>query len=287
MSLNTHNVTVVGCSVSDARARSRLRRAVVHEGAGFSELPSPLRKGLIGSLDGCCALVIDLAPWVDSAIATLHWVRRVRPIMPVLLFTPNVSRVAMLLLECGRMEGVRAFSQPQSVDDPHALRNEIRTLLDGIGGLAFLEIVKRAVPGAPRVVLGYVRWAVRLLCDERHLASLTVGLVSSRLDVSERSLHRLWGSAALPHPKEMLDWLLLLFVSFQAERTGLPQSTVAGHIRLNRQRLYRIRRRLIQNEFKSNSSNAAQEFDLVLLAFLQRCGVPRREAEEIGHRLLA
>jgi len=278
-------MTAVGCSVGDPRARVLLRRAAELEGADLSELPSPLRNCSHGSLNNCCALVFDLAPWDDSAIATLSWVRSIKPIMPVLLYTPTTSGVARLLLQCGRIDGVRALSQSQSVQEPAALRTEIRALRDGIGGLAFLEIVKLAFPKTPGPVLGFVRVAVRTIRERHDVAALTVESVSSKSGMSARTLHRSWRYTPLPSPKEMLDWLVLLFVSHNAECSGLPLSTAAGHIRMDRQRLYRIRRRLLGEVPKTETSNAAQEFDFALLGFLERCGVPRSEAVEVRRRI--
>jgi len=257
----------------------------MREGANVRELPSPLRNDRIAALDGCAALITDLAPWDDSVVITLHWVRRAKPVLPILLFTPNGPGVARLLLECGRIDGVHARSQAET--EPSKLRTDIRSRLDGIGGMALLGVVRLVLPKSPRAVEDFVRVAVKTILKERDVASLTVDRVSSRLGMSTRSLHRCWPSTSLPNPKELLDWLLLLFVSQRAQCSGLAMSTIAGHVRMDRQRVYRIRQRLFRGESEVTPCNAAQQFDLALLAFFERCGVPSHEAMALKQKLLA
>ena len=278
---------VVGCSVKDPSALAVLRRILKIEGADTCELPTPLRQRHAHMLSGCSALILDLAPWDDSAIEIIRWLRRQRPVLPILLYTPHIPDVTKLVLECGSLHGIFAHSQFDSPLTRSTLQREVRALLESPAGLLLAELVERIVWGVKKEVLEFIRLAIRTLQVERDCELLKVEELAIRVGISTRSLNRIWRPTPFPRPKEMLDWLAMLFVSFEAARAQVPMSRIAAIVGIDPQRWYRIRRRLMAIDLRRMRLNMDEGFDMTLLAFLDRCGVHESDAVAMKDCLMA
>jgi hypothetical protein len=250
-------------------------------------LPSPLGRPHTGFLNGCHGFVYDLAPWDRSAVELVRLIRRENPILPIFLYPPPVPGATELVLECGSIIGVSAQSQSHVANAVSALRRGVYDLLDSVAELVFVGLIQEVVHRAPHEVLEFTRVTLRVLQTEQRVASLSVTRIALRLRVPTRTLRRSWQRTSLPSPKEMLDWLVLLFVNFEAERRGVPVSKIATRLGLDRQHLYRIRRRLLFDVVRSRPTTHTRSFEYVLLAFMERCGLERREANETQNRLFA
>lgn len=279
-------VPILGCSIGDATGRTVVHRVVRQEGAELSLLPSPLGRHDACLLERCAAFIFDMAPWDASVAQLMEWLRESYPILPILLYTPHVPGAAELVLRCGSMHGVSAVSQFHQPTNTSELRRAIRDLLNCIDGLLFLQLIERVEPGIRNEVARFARFATQMLNTERSVTSLTVTQIAMRMRCSPRSLNRSWAQTSLPQPKEFLDWLLLLFVSFKALRSGVSMSKVARSVGLDSQRSYRIRKRLLSGVAELRISSPGQVFDVALLAFLERCGVQGSRAMNIRRQLI-
>lgn len=217
----------------------------------------------------------------------LNRVRTEWPILPIFLYVPRLPDVSELILHCGSIQGIRVRVQSASPTAVAALRGDIRKLLDTVHLLVLQGIVRKAVHDTPRAVTEFALLAVRSLHSGRGMDSFTVETLSAELRVSTRTLHRYWASTSLPQPKQMLNWIILLFVSYTAAVGGISVPRIAASIGLSRQRLYRIRKRLTAGECEVRLSNIDQAFDLVLCVFLRKCGMTNTDINAIRLQVVA
>ncbi len=277
----------VGCSVADGNARGLVHRALTLEGAELVELPSPLQRTHVRHLQRCAALIYDLAPWDDDAVEVVRYARRQHPPLPILLYAPHKPGAAQLVLECGAITGVSAHSQFKNSGELSRLRRETRNLLDRVSEQVLAQLVDLLIPGAPGEMRMFSRRLLMNLHVQQRRDWLTVGRVARQLRFSARTLERISAGARLPHPKEWLDWLVLLYVSFEAGCSGRWLATIARRIGLEPRHIYRLRRRLLPSEARAEAANTAQAFDLVFLAFATACGVPKARATALKRRAAA
>jgi len=251
-----HQMEFIGCSVQAPTAQAFLRRATILEGAELRVLPYPLQRIHSQFLGGCAGLVFDLAPWNRSAVELVQWLRSERPFIPILLYPPHVPGVDELILACGAVHGVSAHSQFDTPKVLPTLRHAIRRLPDCTAGLIVSAVVSRAVRKESRYVLDFVRTSIHMLQTQQDVRSLRIEHLALKMRTSTRSLHRVWQPAPFPQPKELLSWVVLAYVSFLASYEHVPVSSIAVAIGMDRQRLYRLRKRLLPETARADSKNA-------------------------------
>ena len=98
------------------------------------------------------------------------------------------------------------------------------------------------------------------------------------MGVSPRTLERALRHGETLPPKELLDWIVLLFVYVAAADGNRSTGEIGRTIGLDSQRLYRLRHRLLPPRTRDYLGAGAGQVDLVLLAFAERCGVSKQRA---------
>ena len=94
---------------------------------------------------------------------------------------------------------------------------------------------------------------------------------SRALGLSRRTLERRVRGDNLPPPKELIDWVLLLHVSFIAERARTSICKVARFAGVNPNGLYRTKRRLADRAGRKIASRTEAWFSDAVAAFAVRC----------------
>jgi len=90
-------------------------------------------------------------------------------------------------------------------------------------------------------------------------------------------LSREWGH---PKPKELLDWVILLYLAFVVESERLTWRAAMCRVGLGKKTLYRMRHRLLPT--RGNGGGGKNGLDAVVLAFAERCGACGESLEQVG-----
>ena len=273
---------VVACTVSAGKARSLVDAALRAEDADIVELPPAQLATEHPALDRCAALLYDLEPASDASVELVEALRARHPCLPVLLYPPLRDGIFPLLLAAGRVPGVSAKAQGGGSHEGARLQAFIRQALADAPANRLASIVSLLLEDAPPRLLAFAHAALLRICHRRQASERTVAVVAADLGFTLRTLQRDIASPSLPSPKELLDWLTLLFMSLVAEWSGVSMRNVATAFRVDPNTLYRMRRRLMPGTPPPGQS--PQEFDLALLAFARRCGVPHRRTHTVLDR---
>lgn len=216
----------------------------------------------------CVALVHDLHPWDLSGAREIEEVRREHPGLPILVYAPNRVGIADLLLRCACLHGVRAeLQQTFSAREADRLRSLIVSFIDDGARARVLQMIQSVDPDAPTRAWTFIDLALRTMGRQTTTERLTVAQLANRLGVSQRTLERSWRIAALPPPKELLEWLALLLSGLLSAQSGITVARAARKLGLDSQQLYRFRQRLLPDVLRS----AREDFETVFLAFVGRC----------------
>ena len=278
---------IVACAVGEGAARELLVAALVAEGADVRPMAPPQLATGLPSLDPCTALVYDLAPVTDASVDLIHTLRSRHPWLPILLYPPLREGVVPLILAAGQIPGVKAKGQCLDSLEPQRLRAFIRDALASAPASRIGTMVSLLITGAPPRLLAFAQVALRRLGARNPASSRTVGAIASELGMTPRTLQRAVPDDTLPPPKELLDWLTLLFITKVASWSGVSLRTVARDFRIDPNTFYRLRRRLMPDAPNPGRAQAAQEFDLVLLSFAERCRVSSHQTAEVLRRAQA
>lgn len=235
----------VAVMIGDAAARARVVTALVEE--GLTPRTVTMRDFTTYALDGpAAALVYDLAPWTDAALAFL---RRLRAFpspgsnLPVLLYAPHRPEVAQLLVEAGRFSMMWGETQFDGSDEVRRLRRVVRRVLEVTPAAVVFRLLMFYLPDLPRDLVQFCRLACGLLAEGKAEA-LTVSRIASALGAERRTLERRWRRMHLPAPKELLDWVVVTFAAYVAERHGIRIYAAHDLIGMEETRLRRSRLRL-------------------------------------------
>jgi len=191
------------------------------------------------------ALIYDLAPWTDAARTFL---RRLRGFptalsdLPLLLYVPRRAETPQLLVEAGRLSMVWGENQLDAIDDVRRLRRAIRRILEVTPAAVVFRLMMFHLPDLPSDVVQFCRLACGGLAAGRG-ASLTVSGLSKGLGVERRTLERHWRQFHLA-PKEFLDWIVLVFAAYMAERHNVEIYDTGELIGMDTKRLRRCLLRL-------------------------------------------
>lgn len=276
----TFEVTIAH-HISDPEARARLEEAIEAEGA------APVAARLTRLMDdplwlpNCAAVAYDLEPIEDGGLRILRKLRAHYATVPILLYVPLKAGIAPLLLAAGRMHGVAAKAQFDDAKEPARLRAFIRRGLADVPAIEIARLITLLLPEMPSRVAEFTFAALRRITGPEWSPDITVGTIVPELGFTRRTLLRSWSDDSLPQPKELLDWLTLLFISYAASRSGLSNRAIAQARGLKLAAYYRLRRRLLGVAPETDDQRSEQEFDLALLAFAERCNVPERRIEAV------
>jgi CheY-like chemotaxis protein len=255
-------------AISEPHSRARVREALREDQTPFTE-GSP--SSLVERRPERLALVIyDLAPLDSSALELLERARRNFPNVPFVLYPPAHTRTAQLLVEAARLGLVHALLQTGSTGDVQRLRQVIHR--------AFLEAPSaRAFQAMDHVLGDAVDTKVRLFLTDviRRVGPMetpppTVAALARGLNLSRRSLERLWWGTGLPGPKQMIDWATLVTLTGVADAAGAPTSTMASRRGIDARRLHRLRRRLFGPKCPI-PKKARAEHEALLVRFTRAC----------------
>jgi hypothetical protein len=261
--------------LSDSTARTCVSGALALE--GLSERIVTRKDFTMRGLAGApvAALIYDLAPWTEGAGLFL---RRFRSFpsnntdLPVLLYVPQRAETAQLLVEAGRLSMVWAELQLDATDEIPRLRRAIRRVLAVTPAAVVFRLMMFHLPDLPADVVQFCRLACGLLAAGRG-DGLTVSSLSKDLGVERRTLERRWHVFHLP-PKEFLDWIILVFAVWVADRHSLPLYDTGELFGIEPIRLQRTRRRL-KRLYRTNS---VEDVLMQLSHRFDRLRVPQRPA---------
>lgn len=226
------------------------------------------------------ALIYDLAPWDDRALVGINQLRRWRPELPILFYVPPVSRAVALIPRCGGIGNVRFRMQEHSGNGMSEFRRDVAWLVQSVPSGEIITRLREAFPEMPSSLLQLARYVLRTPGVSRRP---TVESAARALRLSKRTLERRVRCDDLPAPKELIDWIMLLHVSFIASRGSTSMSRVARCVGVNANDLYRIKSRLADRAGRRLRSQAKDRFSDVLEAFAARCrGFDRRPARTVG-----
>jgi len=263
---------VVGCAVTDEWANGFSHRSVELEGGLIVGVhPSQIA---VSESPSYSALIYDLAPWDDRALVNINRLQRRRPELPVLFYVPPVSQAVALMPRCGGIGNVRFRMQERSGKGMSEFRRDVAWLVQSVPSGEIITRLKEVFPEMPSSLLQLARYVLRTPGVTRRP---TVESAARALGVSKRTLERRVRCDGLPAPKELIDWITLLHVSFVASRGSTSISRVVRCAGINANDLYRIKSRLADRAGRRLRSQAKDRFSDVLAAFAARCrGFDRR-----------
>ena len=269
---------VVGCAVTNEWANGLSHRSVELQG-GRTVRVHPSRIALSES-HSYSALIYDLAPWDDRALVGINRLRRWRPELPILFYVPPVSRAVALIPRCGGIGNVRFRIQERNGNGMPEFRRDVEWLVQSVPSGEIITRLREAFPEMPSSLLQLARYVLRTPDGNQRP---TVGSAARALRLSKRTLERRVRCDGLPAPKELIDWIMLLHVSFIASRGSTSMSMVARCVGVNANDLYRIKSRLADRAGRQLRSQAEDRFSDVLAAFAARCrGFDRLPARAVG-----
>ncbi len=256
----------IACSVTNEAAAKNVQRSVEVEG-GAIMLVQPSGIAANGGHD-YAALIYDLSPWDDRASVSINRLRRTRPEIPILFYIPPVSQAVALTPRCARLPNVRLLMQECNGDGVARLRRDIRWLIGSLPAREILSRVNGVLPEMPPILRGLAQYVLRSRGIERRP---TVGAAARALGVSKRTLERRVRGDHLPPPKELIDWVTLLHVSFIAARGSTSISKVARFAGISPNGLYRTKKRLADRAGREIVRRTDDWFSDAVAAFAVRC----------------
>jgi hypothetical protein len=273
--------TSIAFCTSDPGARTRLITAIDAE--GFDPLELTPREVLASPhlVTACAAFVHDLEPIGDDSLRTVRDLRAKFPTLPILLYVPHEPGTAALLLAAGRVPGVGAKGQFTDGDEVDRLRAFIQRGVADVPAVELARLLTLLLPDMPTRVAEFTFAALRRIAGPEWHPEITVGSIVPELGYTRRTLLRSWTDRRIPQPKELLDWLTLLFVTYASGRSGLSNRAVARTRGVDASAYYRLRRRLLNELPETSDERPEQEFDLALLAFAKRCHVSAHRVEAL------
>ncbi len=270
--------TVAVC-ISTAGARDRVRRALAERDLDIVFVTPEELAFEPTVVAGYLGVVYDLEPLTSASVELVAALRSRQPWMPILLYPALNDGVLELTLGIGGIAGVSAKGQMCDRFEVGRLKGFVERCLGAAPTARVTALVSLLLADAPTRVIEFARIAVHRLAQPN--CDRTVMGLAAALELTPRSLQRTWPRQDLPQPKELLDWLVLLVVAHVAAWSGVTVRTVSRTLGVEPSSFYRLRRRLMPKTPRPGGDQTGEEFDLVLLAFAQRCRVSRRRANDI------
>ena len=233
------------------------------------------------------AVVYDLCPWDSQAPEVLRRLKQVAPGAPILLYVPHVPGVGSLLESCARDPGILVKLQFNDDAEIERLRADLERIRLRMPCERLAKLLHEVMPEVPQRTWSYVRTSLETLAAPGLRRHPTAYSVASRMGVSVRTVERALSDSGLPQPKELLNWITLLYISFLADLSGSSHAAAARAMHWRPSDLYRLRHRLLERSLgpvsRGLETTEHGSFDVAFLAFLKRLGVP----ESTGRQVLA
>jgi hypothetical protein len=197
---------------------------------------------------------------------------------PILLYPPPAHDIGRHLeAHLGRPD-VCLRLQRRDAYEIRNLSGDVRRVLNMVPCSRLAGMVRNAADGMPQRLVAYAREALYAVARKDMEARLLVGHVAGRIPTAARTLERLANERDLPKPKELLDWMTLLYVTFVMQYESVTWAAITRRLGFCPKTIYRIRRRLLsirrQDGRPVGSITNGNGLDCVLLAFARRCGKP-------------
>jgi len=265
----------IGCCVSEPRAERRVVTALktVDVEPAVVTWNEIIEDASVSA--GWAAMIYDLTPRDGRTSEVIRRFREQSLGGPFLIYAPAAPDVGYHLEEHTGRPGVLVRLQCSDPPEVARLCGDIGRLLAMFPAEQLITMLRRALPQMPRMFIGSVEEAVGLLGAGGDGDSVSASMVAEAMGVSVRTLERVTCDSELPKPKELLGWVTLLYVTLIARSEGKSPAAVARRLGLREKALYRLRRRLLDWEalarWRSDPAAGARLFDLVFLAFVERC----------------
>ncbi|UCG87763.1 MAG: hypothetical protein JSW71_04230 [Gemmatimonadota bacterium] len=281
--------TNVVCCIYDSEAARRVRIAVEREGA--RPLPLCWQAVIQGAKPGSdwSALIYDLEPRNERTSEVVAAFRSNTLAGPILLYPPPAHDIGPYLESHLGRPDVCLRLQHHDAHEVRDLSADVRRVLNMVPCNRLAGVVRNAADGMPERLLAYAREALNAVAMKDRGDKLLVGDVARRIRTATRTLERLSNERNLPRPKELLDWMILLYVTFVMQYEGVTWARITRRLGLCPRTLYRIRRRLLsigsQTRKPAGRISDGNSLDCILIAFAERC--QRSRESHITERRLA
>ena len=270
---------VIGYCIKDTAGRKSVEYALRCEAiAGLVLSRAALSSGSDSELRWCDAILYDLSPWTQTAITTVMRLRAKRPLLPILLYPPLDRDAFPIAVSCGSIRGVNVLLQQEDGSTFDDLRSSLRMLLDRASLGTLERLVALLVKDQPEIVRRFCSSTLQIVSNRSLGRSISVDAIAVDLKRSRRTIDRLFQRDGAMPPKSLLDWVLLLCVSFRASQFGLSFTAAAKASGIDRQRIYRTRQRLLSGQPLITSQDANATFIAVFVAFANLMGVSEKRA---------
>ena len=276
----------VVCCIHENTASRRVTRAVKAE--RLAAVPLDWRDLVVERKQSrrWAAMIYDLEPRDGRTAEVIRRFRNCTPAGPILLYASPAHNIGPFLERHILHDRVLVRLQRDSdVCEVGRLRTDVRRLAAKIPTDRLLKMMNKAVPGMPRRMSECVKETMTWLTAPDTVSQMTTEAVARSMGTSVRSLERSASDPDLPKPKELMNWVTLLYVALIACCEDVTPGEAGRKLGLSAAGLCRIRRRLLSNGesdlWKRDGKNGAAKFALVFSAFVKRCGVPARVAFDI------
>jgi hypothetical protein len=205
------------------------------------------------------------------ALATQH------PDVPILLYVrphPYSGRHITYAAEHGI---VRVEMDLNALGEIERLRRTIEFMLRTTLRSECFRVVWSAMPDRPSDIERFVRFSLEKLSGYVP-TSPNVEMIAGMIGISVRTVEDHCAKEAVPHPKELLDFVTWLWVAFLADARKVTSDVAARDLGVGRT-LPRIRERLAPGESLAAEGPKA-EFAAVLRRLTARCEELKRAREE-------
>ncbi|MBI4502418.1 MAG: hypothetical protein HY700_14810 [Gemmatimonadetes bacterium] len=227
------------------------------------------------------AIVYDFAPWNAEGARTLRRFRLKHPFARILLLVPPTSGIGWINQECNRVPGCDLELQGEGPKGAQSLRSAIDHLLETAPAgqvKLILNLVARSFTERFALFVDQVLAAV-LDAGRARTAGHLVSRVARSLGTSTRRLEQICRASRLPSPKELVDSVVLLWLTCVAQLCATTTAGAARQAGISEHRLHRIRERLLPTGTVARRT-PREEFYLAFAILAERCGASAAQLSE-------
>lgn len=274
----------VACCLQNAAALTYMQSAVAAEGGratliGWQDVVSEGSRSSSWS-----AMVYDLEPRDARTCGVIRAFRERHMAAPILLYAPTTQDTGRFLERLAHLPGVFVRLQCDHHADVHGLREDVRRIFQAMPVNRLATMIAAAVPDLPKRLRVFVREVLTVLATMDRPVHVSTADIAERMGVAVRTLERASSNTHYPKPKELLSWVVLLYLSLLGAYERVSPCKIGRLIGLSTGTTSRLRRRLLspaQSEvWKRDRDTTGAKLDLVFSAFVKRCGLPARVAFE-------
>jgi hypothetical protein len=232
------------------------------------------------------AMVYDLEPRDGRTADVIQQFRENTPAGPILLYTSPAHDIGPFLERHILYDLVLVSLQCSTgVCETGRLREDLRRLVAEIPRHRLIKMMSMAFPAMPQCMMECARETIQWLCTPKSLPQMTTQAIAHKMGVTPRTLERSVSNPQFPKPKELINWVTLLYVTLIARCENVSPGLAGHRMGLSGNALCRIRKRLLSDDesvlWKCDGKDPAAKFPLVFQAFVKRCGLPSAMALEI------